>query len=48
MITSHGWSGRPAADGAKGLLDILDNMKIEETGTFWHGNYGEGVKPLQW
>ena len=48
MITSQGWSGRSVEDGAKGLIEVLDAMKLAETGTYWHGNYGEGIRQLEW
>ena len=33
----------PRLRAFKRLLDIMDAMKIEETGTFWHGNYGKYI-----
>ena len=48
MSKSWGGGGATVEDATKGLMEIIDNMKIEETGTFWHGNYGKGVKPLPW
>ena len=40
---------RTTEEAVKGFLEILDTkMTMEHTGTFWHGNYGEGVKPCAW
>jgi NAD(P)-dependent dehydrogenase (short-subunit alcohol dehydrogenase family) len=33
---------------AKGVLDAVDAVNMANTGAFLHGNYGEGVKPLNW
>eukprot|EP00545_Synedropsis_sp_CCMP1620_P003053 CAMPEP_0119010030 /NCGR_PEP_ID=MMETSP1176-20130426/4748_1 /TAXON_ID=265551 /ORGANISM="Synedropsis recta cf, Strain CCMP1620" /LENGTH=281 /DNA_ID=CAMNT_0006962625 /DNA_START=143 /DNA_END=988 /DNA_ORIENTATION=+ len=33
---------------AKGILDAVDAITMDNTGAFWHGNYGEGVKPINW
>jgi len=32
----------------KGVLEAIERISMENTGTFLHGNYGEGVKPLSW
>lgn len=33
---------------AKGVLEAIESISMENTGSFLHGNYGEGVKPLAW
>jgi tubulin alpha len=52
MITTDmtaGWGGgRNVSDGAKGLIQLIDAMTMENAGEFWHGNYGDGVKPIKW
>lgn len=32
----------------KGVLEAIDSVTMETTGSFLHGNYGEGIKPLSW
>jgi NAD(P)-dependent dehydrogenase (short-subunit alcohol dehydrogenase family) len=39
---------RSTDDCAAGILQLLDAMDMSSTGTFWHANYGEGVKPIAW
>lgn len=39
---------RPVRDGARGVLDAIGCLTLETTGSFLHGNYGEGVKPVPW
>ena len=39
----------PPPSPSQGLLDILDTKNdLSTTGTFWHGNYGNGIKPCPW
>lgn len=33
---------------ATGVLQAIEKITLENTGAFWHGNYGEGVKQLPW
>lgn len=41
--------GQRALDvSAKGVLDAVDQIYMNSTGCFLHGNYGEGVKPMEW
>jgi tubulin alpha len=43
------WPGqRDVEPSAKGVLDAIDAITMENTGAFLHGNYGEGVKPCPW
>lgn len=32
----------------KGVIDAVDYMNMKNTGCFLHGNYGQGVKPMDW
>ena len=32
----------------KGVLEAVDQIQMNNTGCFLHGNYGEGVKPMEW
>jgi len=32
----------------KGVLEAIDQVTLDTTGCFLHGNYGQGVKPLNW
>jgi tubulin alpha len=34
--------------GAKGVIDAIDSLTLENTGSFLHGNYGEGIMPMKW
>ena len=33
---------------AKGLIQAIDALTMSTTGSFTHGNYGEGLKPCPW
>ena len=39
---------KPVQGGAEGVVHAIDALTMETTGTFVHGNYGEGIKPLPW
>jgi NAD(P)-dependent dehydrogenase (short-subunit alcohol dehydrogenase family) len=39
---------RDADEGVRGILEAVDQVDMSTTGCFLHGNYGEGVRPLQW
>lgn len=39
---------RNVVESVKGVLEAIDGINLETTGRFWHGNYGEGVKELNW
>lgn len=39
---------RSVEEGSKGVIEAIDGMTIENTGSFWHGNYGDGVKTCPW
>jgi tubulin alpha len=39
---------RDVGPSATGVLQAIDKVTMETTGSFWHGNYGEGVKQLPW
>lgn len=39
---------RDADESATGVLQAVDQISMETTGNFLHGNYGEGVLPMQW
>ena len=39
---------RSVEEGAKGIIDAIDSLTMETTGSFIHGNYGEGIKPMMW
>lgn len=55
VFTGFGGEGRSRQDGqrnvgesVKGILDAIEQVTMENTGCFLHGNYGEGVKPINW
>lgn len=35
-------------ESVQGLLQAMDQITLSTTGSFLHGNYGEGVLPLEW
>jgi tubulin alpha len=39
---------RDADVSAKGVFEAIDAISLSNTGCFLHGNYGEGVFPLNW
>ena len=39
---------KPVEGGGRGVLMALDALTMETTGSFVHGNYGEGLKPCPW
>ena len=39
---------RDVEESAQGVLEAIDSINMDNTGAFLHGNYGEGVQPLQW
>jgi tubulin alpha len=39
---------RNVDESTKGVLDAVDCIDLNNTGSFLHGNYGEGVKPMEW
>ena len=40
---------RPVDVSAQGVLQAIhEHITVETSGQFWHGNYGEGVKPCDW
>ena len=39
---------RDVDESVRGVLQAIDQVTLENTGCFLHGNYGEGVKPIDW
>lgn len=39
---------RNVQESTRGVVEAINGVTIQTTGRFWHGNYGEGVKELQW
>jgi NAD(P)-dependent dehydrogenase (short-subunit alcohol dehydrogenase family) len=39
---------RNVDESVKGVLEAMDQVTMDNSGCFLHGNYGEGVKPLSW
>jgi NAD(P)-dependent dehydrogenase (short-subunit alcohol dehydrogenase family) len=39
---------KPVEGGARGVVHAMDALTMETTGSFMHGNYGEGIKPCPW
>jgi tubulin alpha len=39
---------RDVGESTTGVLQAMDATTMETTGTFWHANYGEGIKELSW
>jgi tubulin alpha len=39
---------RGVEESARGVIEAIDSTKLDNTGAFLHGNYGEGVKTLPW
>lgn len=47
-MTKHWGGGSGAAEAAVGTLECFDKMTMEETGTYWHTNYGKGRTASAW
>jgi len=39
---------RPVEPGCAGVVQAIDALTMETTGSFIHGNYGNGLKPCPW
>lgn len=39
---------KPVEGGAEGVVHALDALTMDTTGSFVHGNYGNGLKPCPW
>eukprot|EP00977_Amphora_coffeiformis_P022023 scaffold10259_cov155-Amphora_coffeaeformis.AAC.4 len=39
---------RDMDESARGVLQAIDKVTMETTGSFWHGNYGKGVTEFPW
>jgi tubulin alpha len=39
---------RDVDESTRGVIEAIEKTTLETTGSFYHGNYGEGVKPLPW
>jgi len=39
---------RDVDESVQGVLQAIDKVNMETTGSFWHGNYGDGVRELPW
>jgi len=39
---------REVDESVRGVLEAVDKTTMETTGSFFHGNYGEGVKTMPW
>lgn len=47
-MTAQWGGGRSTTEAVTGFMALLDQMSMANTAEFWHGNYGDGVKPIQW
>ena len=47
-ITELNPGQRMVEPSVKGVLEAMDAITMETTGSFLHGNYGEGVKSISW
>ena len=47
-ITELNPGQRMVEPSVKGVLEAMDVITMETTGSFLHGNYGEGVKSISW
>jgi NAD(P)-dependent dehydrogenase (short-subunit alcohol dehydrogenase family) len=54
-MVETGFTGGHAVNGTHsvesstlGVLQAVDSLNLENTGSFIHGNYGEGLKPCPW
>ena len=48
MTAQFGGGGKSAAAAAAGTVECFEKMTMEETGTYWHTNYGDGRKVSEW
>ena len=39
---------RDVDESTRGVVEAIEKTTMETTGSFLHGNYGEGVKMLPW
>ena len=39
---------RGVEESTKGVIDAIESVSMVNTGSFLHGNYGEGVKSMPW
>ena len=39
---------RDCSESVRGVLNAIDMTTMGTTGSFFHGNYGEGVKTMSW
>ena len=39
---------RNVDESVRGVIQAVEQVNLENTGCFLHGNYGEGVQPLRW
>lgn len=39
---------RDVVESTRGVAEAIEKTTMETTGSFFHGNYGEGVKTLPW
>ena len=39
---------RDVEESVRGVIEAIDATTLATTGSFFHGNYGEGIKPLPW
>jgi dihydroxyacetone kinase len=39
---------RGVEESTKGVIEAIESVAMENTGSFIHGNYGEGIKPMDW
>jgi tubulin alpha len=39
---------RKVEPSTKGVIEAIESVNLENTGSFIHGNYGEGIKPCPW
>jgi tubulin alpha len=35
-------------ESTRGVIEAIESVGMENTGSFIHGNYGEGIKPMDW
>ena len=50
-MTKHFGSGsRPVGESVDGVMEIIESGYDgkTESGTFWHGNYGNGILEIEW
>ena len=39
---------RDVVESTRGVIEAIEKTTLETTGSFYHGNYGEGVTSLPW